>query len=408
VSTPGATGAVIAGCGESPYTRHPPPNTTTAQVLADAAARALASAGLKPSELDGLAVSSFSLTPDHAVDLAWRLGLRLRWLMEDTNGGASGINMLQHASRAIQAGDARAILIVAGDHLPRERFQELVDNYNVATRDHLAPLPFGGPNSLFAMLTQRHAVKHGLRREDYGALVVAQRRWAAGNPGAAYRDTLTLEDYLNAPVVADPLCLYDCVPVVTGADAVIVCAGDDPGRGKPVAIRALAMSINPDDQRGDGLRTGLADVADQLWRDAAAGPDDMDVTMVYDDYPAMALVQLADLGYAGDRDMCAMIRDQISTLKMPVNTSGGQLSAGQAGAAGGLHGVVEAILQLRGEAGARQVAGARTALVAGYGMVCYRYGACAGATVLEAVDTRGPADLPARGPADLLARTSSP
>jgi acetyl-CoA acetyltransferase len=378
-----AAPAVIAGCGESPYTRHPPPGTTTSEVLADAAARALASAGLQASALDGLAVSSFSLAPDHAVDLAWRLGLRLRWLMEDTNGGASGVNMVQHATRAVQAGDARAILVLAGDHLPRERFQDLVDNYNRATRDHLAPLPFGGPNSLFAMLTQRHAATHGLSREDYGALVVAQRAWAGGNPGAVYRAPMQLEDYLNAAVVADPLCVYDCVPVVTGADAVIVCAADAPIAGKGVAIRSLAMSVNPDDQQGDGLRTGLADVADQLWRDAGTGPDEIDVVMVYDDYPAMALVQLADLGYAPDGDVRSLIHDQIATRRTAVNTSGGQLSAGQAGAAGGLHGVVEAVHQLRGEAGGRQVSGARRALVAGYGMVCYRYGACAGATVLE-------------------------
>jgi acetyl-CoA acetyltransferase len=379
------TGAVIAGCGESPYRRHPPGGTTTSHVLADAGARALASAGLKPSALDGLAVSSFSLAPDHAVDLAWRLGLRLRWLMQDTNGGASGINMLQHAARAVHAGDARAILVLAGDHLPRDRFQDLVDNYNSATSDHLAPLPFGGPNSLFAMLTQRHAQAHGLTRTDYGALVVAQRHWAGGNPGAAYRDPLDLDDYLNATIVADPLCVYDCVPVVTGADAVIVCAAEERTAKPAVAIRALAFSVNPDDQQGDGLRTGLADVADELWRDAGAGPGEIDVTMVYDDYPAMALVQLADLGYAGDGDVRALVHERIATRRLAVNTSGGQLSAGQAGAAGGLHGVIEAVHQLRGEAGERQVAGARTALVAGYGMVCYRYGACAGATILEAI-----------------------
>lgn len=383
-----APDAVIAGCGESPYSRHPPADTTTGQVLADAGARALASARMKPSGLDGLAVSSFSLAPDHAVDLAWRLGLRLRWLMQDTNGGASAINMLQHATRAVQAGDARAILVLAGDHLPRDRFQDLVDNYNRATRDHLAPLPFGGPNSLFAMLTQRHAQAHGLTRADYGALVVAQREWAGGNPGAAYRDPLPLDDYLNAAIVADPLCVYDCVPVVTGADAVIVCAAEDRPEKSAVTIRALAMSVNPDDQQGDGLRTGLADVADALWRDAGIGPGEIDVTMVYDDYPAMALVQLADLGYVADGDVRALIHERIAPRRLAVNTSGGQLSAGQAGAAGGLHGVVEAVHQLRGEAGERQLADARTALVAGYGMVCYRYGACAGATVLEGMAGR--------------------
>ncbi|MGH2883677.1 MAG: thiolase family protein [Solirubrobacteraceae bacterium] len=382
-----SSGAAIAGCGESPYSRHPPEGTTTSQVLADAGARALTSAGLEPSALDGLAVSSFSLAPDHAVDLAWRLGLRLRWLMQDTNGGASGINMLQHAARAVHAGDARAILVLAGDHLPRDRFQDLVNNYNRATRAHLAPLPFGGPNSLFAMLTQRHAAAYGLQRDDYGALVVAQRQWAGANPGAAYRGPMSLHDYLNAPVVADPLCVYDCVPVVTGADAVIVCAPDEPTKNTAVAIRALAMSVNPDDQQGDGLRTGLADVSDDLWADAGTGPEEIDVAMVYDDYPAMALVQLVDLGFAGDGDVRSLIHERIATRQIPVNTSGGQLSAGQAGAAGGLHGVVEAVRQLRGEAGERQVVGARTALVAGYGMVCYRYGACAGATVLEAITT---------------------
>jgi acetyl-CoA acetyltransferase len=104
----------------------------------------------------------------------------------------------------------------------------------------------------------------------------------------------------------------------------------------------------------------------------------MDLAMVYDDYPAMALIQLADLGFAPDGDVKALTR-----APLPINTSGGQLSAGQAGAAGGLHGVVEAVRQLTQNAGARQINNARRAVVAGYGMVLYRYGAAAGAMVLE-------------------------
>ncbi len=382
--------AVLAGCGQAPYTRHPPPGTTTASVLAQAAWKALASAGIDARELDGLAVSSFSLPPDHAVDLAWHLGLRLRWLMQDTNGGASAINMLQHAVRAVEAGDARAVLMLAGDHLPRAQFADLVDNYNRATQLHLAPLPFGGPNSLFAMLTQRHARANGLSRPDYGAVVVAQRQWAGRNPGAVYREPLTLEDYLAAPMVAEPLCIYDCVPVVTGADAAVVCA---PGVSEPasplgVSIRALALSFNHDHQDGDGLHTGLAELAGELWNRASAAPGEMDVTMVYDDYPAVALIQLTDLGYASDGELQSLIWRRIASRELPVNTSGGQLSAGQAGAAGGMHGLVEAILQLRGQATGRQIPNARLGLVAGYGMVCYRYGACAGAVVLER-GTRG-------------------
>jgi acetyl-CoA acetyltransferase len=105
---------------------------------------------------------------------------------------------------------------------------------------------------------------------------------------------------------------------------------------------------------------------------------------VYDDYPSMIVAQLADLGFA-DRHggLKALIHERIASGRLPVNPSGGQLSVGQAGAAGGMHGLVEAVTQLRGEAGERQVARARFAAVSGYGMVQYRYGMCANAVVLE-------------------------
>ena len=374
--------AVIAGVAEVPYRRHPARGTTTESLLAGAARRALRNAGLKPGAIDGLAVASFSLVPDHAVDLAWKLGLRLRWLMEDTNGGASGINMLQHAVGAVEAGDAEAILVLAGDRLTGEAFADLVTGYNAATRDFLAPIRFGGPNALFAFLTQRHMARHGLAREDYGELVIAQREWAARNPGAVYREPLTLADYLAAPIVAEPLSRYDCAPVVAGADALIVTSG---GSRRPVAVRALTASYNHDQQEGDGLRTGLALAARSLWEEAGAGPEDVDLAIVYDDYPAIVLVQLEDLGFFAEGDAKRFVAQTVAQRRLPLNTSGGQLSAGQAGAAGGLHGLVEAVRQLRGEAGDRQVDGARRALVTGYGMVLYRHGACTNAAVLERV-----------------------
>ena len=374
--------AVIAGAAESPYSRHPGPGTTTESLLADAFLRALEHAGVRRDEVDGLGVASFTLRPDHAIDLAWRLGLRLHWLMEDSSGGGAGINMLQHALRAVEAGDAETIVLLAGDRLLREEFAELVDNYNRATADHLAPIPFLGPNTQFAFLTRRHMAAHGLGREDYGHLAVAQRAWAAGNPGAVYRAPLNLEEYLAAPVVADPLGRYDCVPVVSGADGIVVTSRERSPRG--VHVRALRAMHNPDGQEGDGLRTGLADVSADLWQAAGAGPDDLDLAWIYDDYPAMVYVQLADLGFVPDGDVARFVRSRIAGGAWPLNTSGGQLSAGQAGAAGGVHGLVEAVTQLRAEGGARQVPNARLALVTGYGMVLYRYGACSNAVVLEA------------------------
>jgi acetyl-CoA acetyltransferase len=294
--------------------------------------------------------------------------------MDAGTGGASGIDMLQHARRAVEADDARCVLLLAGDVLRAADFQALVDEFNVATREHLAPIPHGGPNSLFAMVTRRHMLRHGLSREAYGSVVVTQRSWAAGNPNASYRRPLSMQQYLGAPMVADPLCIYDCPPVVAGANALVV------SRGAGVRIRSLRVLHNADLHNGDGLSTGIASLAPALWDEAGVAPGDVDVVSVYDDYPAMALIQLADLGLGEPVELV----DALSSRRLPVNTSGGQLSAGQAGAAGGMLGIVEVVRQLRGTAGMRQVEGAALGIVTGYGMIAYRHGVCANAVVLEA------------------------
>lgn len=377
-------GVSLCGGVEVPYRRQAPEGTT-GDLLAQAFSSALAQSGFAAHEIDGLGVASFTLVPDHAIDVAWRLGLSPRWCMDDCHGGASAINLLQHAVRAIQCGDANVIVLVSGDRFEPADFKQLVDHYNLTTRTWLRPLESGGPNALFAMMTQLHAQRYGLSRADYGALCVAQRAWASRNPQAVYRAPLTVEAYLDAPLVAEPLGRFDCVPVVSGANAIVLARADLAKHDRQVAVRALRCSYNPDHQMGDGLQTSLAALAPALWHDAGLAPADMDLVSVYDDYPVMVLVQLADLGFAPDGDMRALIA-RIASEELPVNTSGGQLSAGQAGAAGGMHGLVEALTQLRGEAGERQVADARRALVSGYGMVEYRYGMCANAVVLEAFD----------------------
>ena len=372
---------MIAGAAEVPYARRPARDVTTAGLLAGAVARALDQAGLDMGDVDGLGISSFTLAPDHCADLAWRMGLRLSWSMEDSNGGGGALNMLQHAIRAVEAGDARTIVLAAGGVAGASGSANLFANFNTATRDHLAPIPFHGPNSLFALLTLRHMREHGLSRRHYGSVAVAQRRFAGLNPGAVYRKPLTMEEYLAAPIVADPLCIYDCVPGVTGADAVVVTTRERAANA--VGVRALTTTLGHEPQEGDGLRTGLAAAADRLWSEAAAGPEDVDVANVYDDYPVMVLVQLADLGFVAGGDVERFVRTQIDGDELAVNTSGGMLSAGQARGSAGMHGLVEAVTQLRGEAGDRQVDRCGLAVVTGYGMVLYRHGAVANAAVLE-------------------------
>lgn len=372
----------IVGAAQSPYTRHPAAGTTTAGVLGDAVLRALSDAGLKTSDVDGLGVGSFTLGPDHAIDLAWRLGLHLRWLMQDTNGGASAGGMLQHAVRAVEAGDASVIVLVAGDAMDNTAHTRLVKAYNQATVDHLAGLPMTGPNALFAMLTQQQMTAWGLDREDYGNLVVAQRAWAGLNPGAVYRAPMGLDEYLDAPLVASPLGRFDCVPPVTGADAVVVTT-DERSTGRRARVLAVTTAYNADDQAGTGIRTAVADCAPEAWERAGVAPADVGVLSVYDDYPAMVLSQLVDLGVTESSAVKGLVAEQIATRRLPVNTSGGQLSAGQAGAGGGMHGMVEVVQQLRGRAQGRQV-DAQIGVVTGYGMVLYRHGSCGNVTVLEA------------------------
>ena len=115
--------------------------------------------------------------------------------------------------------------------------------------------------------------KYGLEKSDYGQLAVAQRAWAAHNPYAVYRTPMTMEEYLAAPLVADPLSRYDCVPVVAGAQAIIVAHPDRCPRGRaPVRVRAHRASFNYDNQEGDGLQTGISTFADELWQAAGVRP----------------------------------------------------------------------------------------------------------------------------------------
>jgi acetyl-CoA acetyltransferase len=375
--------ALIVGAFEARYERHAPPERTTKELLKEAVLGALADAGLGLKDVDGLGVASFSLNPDHAIDLAWHLGLSPRWVMEDPHGGASGLNLLSHALRAIEAGDAETIVLCSGDHLDREAFASLVRNYNRVTAEHLAPLNYGGPNALFALLTERWMQALDLSREDLGTIPVAQRAWAARNPLAAYRDPLTMAEYMETPLLAPPLSRLDCVPVVAGADAIVLTS--KPATGPAARVRALRSLHNPDQQEGDGLTTGFAAFADDLWTAAGARPEDIDAAYLYDDYPVMVLAQALDLGLVPDGDARRWLRSTVLEAAWPLNTSGGQLSAGQAGAAGGSHGLVEAVRQLRGTVEPERRTDAELALVSGYGMVLYRHGASHNAAVLERV-----------------------
>ena len=382
------TSAAIIGVGQSAYTRRPEPGQSAHTFIRDAVVAALKDAGLDAAAVDGLAVASFSLAPDAAVDLAWKLGLKLRWLVQDTNGGCSAMNMLGHALRAVETGAASVILVAGGDATGLAGYAKVAANFNIVTQLHLAPLGHGGPNGVYALVARRQMKKYGLEKSDYGHLAVAQRAWAAHNPHAVYRAPMTMADYLAAPMVADPLSRYDCVPVVAGAQAIVVAHPDRAPAGRAsVRVRAHRASFNYDNQEGDGLATGISTFARELWQAAGVRPDDIDVASIYDDYPTMVLAQLDDLGLIADHDLARFARRDVGERRFPLNTFGGMLSAGQPGGpAGGLNGISEAVLQLQHRAGARQVKDARLAVATGYGMTMYRYGGTAAAAILERME----------------------
>ena len=368
-------GTWITGVGQTPYMRRPDSGLTTEGLLAQAAEAALNEAGLRASDIDGLAVASFTLAPDRAIDLAAKLGLRLRWIMDSGLGGASGVDMLQHSSAAVRVGDARNVLCIGGDSFTGDAFTRLINGYNRSMIEDFEGFRAFGPNAMFALLTTLQMSTLGLERSDYGALVCRQRESAAAfNPNAAYRTPLALAEYLDAPLVADPLSILDCVPVVSGANAITV-SGVITGVS-PVRITSVKASYNHDNHLGDGLSTGLRDAAAALWETTGWVPADIDVLSLYDDYPAVVVAQLIEAGFLGT-DNTAVALHQLLASDLAINSSGGQLSAGQCGAGAGLHGVVDACRALvrLGRDG--------RAFVAGYGMVVHRFGACSNVAALE-------------------------
>jgi acetyl-CoA acetyltransferase len=377
-------GVFVVGAAQSAYAKRV--DKSLHRLLWEALDGALRSAGLPWRRLDGLGVTSFALPPDNVTTLAEHFGIEARWLFQGLYGGASGIINLLHGARAIQAGDADVVACLAGDIFDTAAHNALIDRFNGPLRDYMAPYGFGAANGVFALHTRLYMERYGTMREDFGALAVAQRENAQRNPNALfYGRTLTLQDYLNARPIADPIALFDCVHPCAGADCVIL-ASDAVARdleGPLVRILGGGEMHNYPVNDVYSLRGGWEALRDRMYEQAGCEPRDMGFAQLYDDYPVMEFIQLEGLGFCAPGEVAAFLRATGATTdgRFPINTGGGQLSAGQAGASGGMIGVVEAVLQLRGEAGKRQVACDR-GLVSGYGMVAFGRGLSSSAAIL--------------------------
>lgn len=360
--------------------------------IASALRGSLRAAGLRPADIDGFSVASFTLFPDTAVGLTQHLGLCPRWLDNIPMGGASGVVALRRAARAVQAGDADIVACVAGDTNHIDSFRNLLSSFSRFAQDASYPYGFGGPNANFALLTDRYMQEYGATRADFGRICVAQRANALRNPNALMKKPLTLEQYLDARPIADPIALFDCVMPCAGSECFLVMSIEEAERRNlPYAV--IGGTIERHNAHAEDpvqLRGGWTLDVEELYAMAECSPDDIDLLQTYDDYPVISMMQIEDLGFCDKGGGPDFVRNRDLTISgdFPHNTSGGQLSAGQAGAAGGFIGLVEALRQVLGTAGGTQVADATTAMVSGFGMINYDRGVCTSAAIVK---TRSPA-----------------
>lgn len=373
----------VIGYGQSTYYKKT--DRTLFSILAEAARKTLDSAGIAKSEIDGFALASFLSPPDNAVTIAETFGIEVSYANFFTAGGAGSISAVLDAIRAIEAGQANLVLVLAGDVYDVDIHYRLSSTFNDAITNYSYPHGHGGPNGFFGIIQRKHMERFGTRREQLGKIAVGQRRSAQLNGNALLRGPMTIDDYMNARPIAEPIHLYDCVLPCTGAEAVLIGPLDRAAPGKGIRVLSGYEKHNHPAGECSPLSAGWTTFRDRLYDDAGYGPSEMQFVQAYDDYPIMVAIQLEDLGFCAKGEVGAFLDGHQLAFDgdFPVNTGGGQLSCGQSAAGGGMIGLFEACCQLRGEAGARQVRDVRRGLVSGFGMVGYGHGLGASATILE-------------------------
>lgn len=345
----------------------------------------LRQSGLRKRDIDGLTVASYTLAPDNAASLAEYFELEPRFIIDLPYGGAAGVMALARAARAVQAGDAEVVACMAADTAPSG--YGIYSNFSSFTRDHIYPYGAGGANSVFALITSNYMREYGARPEDFGRICIAQRANGIAHAQSMFKKPLSMDEYLNARMICDPLRLYDCVPRCCAGEAFLVMSED-----RARSLKLPYATIGGVVERSNGFggdpvmqKVGYAMDRESLYQQAGLAPEDIDFVQAYDDYPVIVMMQLEALGFCAHGEAPKLAREKRMTAdgEVPLNTSGGMLSLGQAGAAGGMLGMNEALRQLTGAALGAQVADAGTGIVSCFGTVNFDRGVCSSAAILQ-------------------------
>ncbi|MFV9633836.1 acetyl-CoA acetyltransferase [Mycobacterium neumannii] len=336
---------------------------------------ALADAGLSLSDVDGLCTCTGG-TLMHSVELAEYLGITPRFTDATQTGGASYGLYVEHAAAAIAAGLAETVVIVYAS-TPRAARKRGDKGLGVfATSERLEwETPFGVmlPLSAYALAANRHMAVYGTTAEQLAQIAVDTRRWAARNPRANQRDPITVDDVLNSGYITEPIHKLECCLVTDGAAAIVLTSAarardlGDPAYvlGATSAASHAMITQMPDLTVTPGAVSGPAAFAA-----AGLSPGDIDVVQLYDSFTITVLLALEDLGFCKKGEGGPFVADGVLAPggALPGQTTGGGLAYTHPGAFGAFL-LVEAVRQVRGECGERQVPGAQTALAHGTGGV---------------------------------------
>jgi len=367
--------AAIAGIGATEFSKES--GRSELQLSVEAVQAALADAGLRPGDVDGLV--TFTMDSSSEIAVARELGVpELRFFSRVNYGGGAACGTVMHAAMAVATGVADVVVCYRGfNERSGQRFGQVsvAANAQVNTNgiDNAWTYPMGlsTPAATVAMAARRYMHEYGATSEDFGRVAVADRRHAATNPNAFFHGRpITLEEHQASRMIADPLHLLDCCQETDGGQAIIVTSTERARdlAQSPVTIAAAAQGSGPDQfvmtsYYRDPV-SGLPEmgvVGRELWRQSGLGPEDMDTAVLYDHFTPYVLMQLEELGFCGRGEAPDFVRDGAIELggRLPVNTHGGQLGEAYIH---GMNGIAEGVRQLRGTS-VNQVEGAAHVVV---------------------------------------------